>query len=120
MKKILSLFAALALCGSAFALSVADITDVTPKVDENPVPVKTPPPDYPADLRKDGVSGVAVVTMVIDENGDVLAAESNKATNEGFKEPAVAAVKKWKFNPAKVAGKPCKVKVAIPIRFAAE
>ena len=35
-----------------FALSVAEITDVTPKVDEPPVPIRTTAPDYPAELQK--------------------------------------------------------------------
>lgn len=118
MNKFLSSIVLLAaLSSSAFALSVSDITDITPKVDEAPVPVKTPPPEYPDALRKEGVSGMAVVTVVIDENGEVLAAESNKASHEGFKQPAVDAVKGWKFKPAKVGGKAVKVKVSVPIKF---
>ncbi|WP_404424437.1 energy transducer TonB [Nibricoccus sp. IMCC34717] len=118
MKKFASLFCVIAvLATSAIAASVADITDVTPKVDENPVPVKTPPPAYPEALMKEGVSGIAVVTVVIDENGDVLAAEARKASHDGFKAPAEEAVKGWKFTPAKLAGKAVKVKVAVPIKF---
>ncbi len=118
MKSRFSLFLAfVAFATSAFAASVAEITDVTPKVDENPVPVKTPPPAYPTDLLQQGVSGTAVVTVVIDENGDVLAAEARKASHDGFKDPAVEAVKNWKFTPGKVAGKAVKTRVAIPIKF---
>ncbi|MDX2185738.1 MAG: energy transducer TonB [Opitutaceae bacterium] len=118
MKKFVAFLSVLAACASlSFAASVSDITDVTPKVDENPVPVKTPPPAYPETLLKEGVSGIAVVTVVIDENGDVLAAEARKASHDDFKAPAETAVKAWKFNPAKLAGKAVKVKVAIPIKF---
>lgn len=118
MNKPLSLIAAFAAFSlSAFAANVADITDVTPKVDENPVPVKTPPPAYPADLEKQGISGTAVVTVVIDENGDVIAAEARKASNDAFLTPAVEAVKAWKFKPGKLAGKAVKTKVAIPLKF---
>jgi periplasmic protein TonB len=105
---------------AAFALSIADITDVTPKVDQPPVPLKTPPPVYPEELKAAKTSGVVSIIVVIDEKGDVMAAEVGKATHDGFREPALESVKKWKFKPAEVGGKTVKVKVTIPLRFNAE
>ena len=63
----------LALIGliSLPTLSLADDTIYT-KVDENPVPLKTPPPRYPDSLRRDGVAGVVAVTVVLDETGAVI------------------------------------------------
>ena len=100
-----------------FALSVAEITDVTPKVDEPPVPIRTTAPDYPAELQKKKVEGIVSVIVVIDEVGGVIACEASKSTNEGFNESATKAVQKWKFKPAKLGGKTVKVKVTIPVRF---
>ncbi len=100
-----------------FALSVAEITDITPKVDEPPVPIRTTAPDYPAELQKKKVEGIVSVIVVIDEVGGVIACEASKSTNEGFNEPATKAVQKWKFKPAKLGGKTVKVKVTIPVRF---
>ncbi len=100
--------------------TVAEITDVSPKVDEPPVPIKTHAPAYPEDLRQRGVSGVAMITAVVDESGTVLAAESNKASHEHFKQPAIDAVKHWKFKPAQLAGKPVKVRINIPVQFSVD
>lgn len=108
----------LALC--VRAQSVADITDITPKVDDPPVPVKTVAPDYPPDMRRDKISGAASILVVIGEKGDVIAAEVNKASRDEFREPALEAVKKWKFKPAELAGKAVKVRVNIPVRFSVD
>ncbi len=97
----------------------ADDTVYT-KVDENPVPQKTPPPKYPNSLKKDGVSGVVAVSVVIDETGSVTSAEVTKSSHADFETPAVDAVKKWKFKPGKKDGTPVKVKVTVPIRFSYE
>ena len=94
----------------------ADDTVYT-KVDENPVPVKTPPPVYPDDLKRNGVSGVVAVTLVIDEKGAVAASEIGKSSHPGFEQPALEAVRKWKFKPGKKDGAAVKVKVTMPLRF---
>jgi protein TonB len=99
------------------ALSVAEITDVSPKSDEAPVPVRTTAPEYPAELRQAEIQGLVTIVSVVDETGNVLACEISKSTNEGFNEVALAAVRKWKFKPAKLGGKAVKVKVTIPVRF---
>jgi protein TonB len=109
-----------ALAASASALTVAEITDVSPKVDEAPAPVRTVAPDYPLSLREARVNGVVSVVLVVDESGDVLAAEVAKSTHDDFTSPALSAIRRWKFKPAKVAGKAVKVKVTIPVRFSAE
>jgi protein TonB len=87
------------------------------KVDVNPVPTKTPPPKYPDEMKRAGVSGVVAVTIVIDEQGEVASAVVAKSTNPEFEAPALAAVKKWKFKPGKKDGVPVKVRVTIPLRF---
>ncbi len=99
------------------AANVADITDVSPKVDEAPTPVKTVMPGYPDKLRKDGVSGIVSVVVVVDEQGEVAAAEVSKSTHDAFTEPALDAVRRWKFKPAVLAGKAVKVRLTIPLRF---
>jgi periplasmic protein TonB len=89
------------------------------KVDEPPVPLKTPPPRYPDSLKRDGISGLVAVVVVIDEKGEVVSTEISKASHDDFKQPSIDAVKKWKFKPAKVAGGAVKVKVTLPLRFSA-
>jgi periplasmic protein TonB len=105
---------------SLFAQSVSDITDISPTVDVSPVPVRTPPPVYPPELRREDLNGLVAVVVVIDEQGNVIASEVSRASHDGFKQPALDAVKNWKFKPAKAGGKNVKVRVTIPIRFEKE
>ena len=110
--------AALTLIGliSLPSLSLADDTIYT-KVDENPVPLKTPPPRYPDSLRREGVAGVVAVTVVIDENGAIISSVVAKSSHPDFDKPALDAIAKWKFKPGKKDGNPVKVKATLPLRF---
>lgn len=98
-----------------FVMGQSDV--IYTKVDINPIPVKTPPPVYPLDLKRAGTSGIVVVSIVIDEAGLVTDATVVKSTNVGFEENAVASIKKWKFKPGKVDGTPVKVRVSVPMKF---
>jgi protein TonB len=87
---------------------------------EPPVPVRTVAPDYPAELRREGVSGIVMVKCTIDEQGNVTEPTIEKSSNNAFEQPALAALKKWKFKPAKQDGAPVAMKVSIPIKFVFE
>jgi periplasmic protein TonB len=87
---------------------------------EPPVPVRTVPPDYPDELRREGVSGLVMVKCTIDEQGNVVEPAVEKSSNPAFEKPALAALKKWKFKPAKLDGAPVAIKVSIPIKFVFE
>jgi len=104
-------------CGPFYLL--ADDTVYT-KVDVNPIPQKTPPPDYPEQLKRSGVSGVVAVTIIIDETGKVISSNVVKSSNPDFNEAALTAVKKWKFKPGIKDGQPVKIRVTFPIKFSLE
>lgn len=87
---------------------------------EPPVPVRTVAPDYPRDLRNQGVSGVVMVKVTIDEQGNVTATVVSKSSNPGFDQFAMDAVKKWKFKPGLQDGNPVSMTVTIPIKFVAD
>ena len=87
---------------------------------ENPVPVRTVAPEYPRELKADGVSGLVMVKCTIDEQGNVAGTEISKSSNEKFDRFATEALKKWKFKPARQDGTPVTVQVTIPIKFVAE
>ncbi|MFT3869075.1 MAG: energy transducer TonB [Nibricoccus sp.] len=110
--KVLSLSFVL---GSISALSATAAENAA--FDVRPTPVKTPPPEYPANLRRDGVSGVVAVKVEIDESGIVTNCSVSKSSNPGFEQAAVNAVKGWKFTPAKKDGAPVKISLVIPIKF---
>jgi len=84
---------------------------------EPPVPVRTVPPKYPDSMRHDGTSGVVTVSCTIDEKGNVQEPKVEKASNAIFAEPALEALRKWKFKPAKKAGTAVAIHVSFPIQF---
>jgi protein TonB len=104
---------------TATAWGQADETIYT-KVDENPVPVKTPPPKFPESMKRDGMSGVVAVVIVIDEKGQIVNSSISKSSHPDFERPALEAVKQWKFKPAKKDGNVVKVRVTVPLRFNVE
>jgi periplasmic protein TonB len=87
------------------------------KPDDPPVPVRTPPPKYPTELKREGVSGMVVVNMVIDTDGSVQEVTVSKSTHIEFERPAIDAVKGWKFKPAKKDGAAIRSRVALPLKF---
>jgi protein TonB len=105
-------------CFRLLALAFALITPAfaQSKIDP-PVPVRTVAPEYPVELKRDGVMGVVVVTCTVDEQGNVIDPAIEKSSNNGFDKPAIEAVKKWKFKPASQNGSPVAKKVSIPIKF---
>jgi protein TonB len=111
-RTLLLLLAVFALSSSAWA----DDTIYT-KVDENPVPVKTPPPKYPDSMKREGTSGVVAIVIVIDEKGGIDNASVSKSSHPDFEKPALEAVRNWKFKPAKKDGVAVKVRVTVPLRF---
>ena len=104
----------------AFLAALATESAFAQSKPEPPVPVRTVPPDYPSELRRDGVSGVVMITCVIDEKGDVQDPTIEKSSNPSFNPSALAAVKKWKFKPARLDGAPVSKKVTIPLKFTVE
>ncbi|MDQ5978575.1 MAG: periplasmic protein TonB [Verrucomicrobiota bacterium] len=85
--------------------------------DEPPVPVRTVPPVFPEEMRRDGISGVVTVSILIDEKGNVQEPKVVKTSHEAFSQPAMDALAKWKFKPAKQGGEAVAMRVNIPIQF---
>jgi protein TonB len=109
------LICSLALLSAGFVTSALAQTKAEP-----PVPVRTVAPEYPSELRREGVSGLVMVKCTIDVQGNVTETTIEKSSNAAFEQPAVAAVKKWKFKPAKQDGNPVAITVSIPIKFVFE
>ncbi len=114
MNRFKRLIAAAFFCSAVASLAVAAAGR------EPPVPVRTVAPEYPRDLRNQGVSGVVMVKCTIDEQGNVSVTEVSKSSNEGFDKFALDALKKWKFKPGKQDGAPIAMTVTIPVKFVAE
>lgn len=57
-------------------------------------------PEFPADLKAQGVAGSAKVSCTIDDHGNVVDVKVVEATHPSFGESLAAAAKQWKFEPA--------------------
>jgi len=95
----------------------------TPKFvvyEEEPIPIKMVRPEYPENIKKDGIQGQVIVRAEVYENGSVGSVEilqSLDSSSGGLDESAIKAVKQWRFIPAKNKGKPVAVWVTFPISF---
>lgn len=75
-------------------------------------------PEYPADLRKRNIEGEVIVSLRIDEKGNVHDLKINKSSGfSSFDQAALKAVSKWEFKPALKDQQKVQVIVNLPIRF---
>ncbi len=98
----------------ALALAFAVQTDVqAADWDEQPTVKKSVAPKNP-----DKKTGMVMATITIDEKGFVVDAVIKKATDAALEGPVMDAVKQWRFNPAKLGGKPISCTINVPFKFA--
>jgi TonB family protein len=64
-----------------------------------------------------GISGEALVVCTVGEDGRVSDAVVKTCDYEEFANLALEAVQRWTFVPGTRDGKPCAMRVLIPIRF---
>lgn len=116
-----SLFRALFLIGFlVFLCECPARIDDRSEPDSVPVPVKTPPPIYPIELLRQGITGEVDLLIRVDEQGNVMDCSVSKSTRPEFIKPTVNAVKRWKFKPAMKDGLPVKYQLLFPIAFTRE
>ena len=87
---------------------------------EPPVPVRMVPPEYPYELKREGVAGVVMLTFEVDEQGNVVDPKVQKSSNPGFERPVLEAIVKWKFKPGKKDGVPAKMRIGVPLQFTSD
>ena len=84
------------------------------QVDEKPKAVAQVPPVYPLGLRMDDGTGEVIMRFIIDAKGDVQDASVVKSSDPDFSAAALAAVKQWKYSPARKSGQPVNIAVQMP------
>ncbi len=88
------------------------------EVDQLPMLMKYIKPDYPEEAITKGIEGVVVLKILIDQDGKVAMA---KVLNNGefyeFGSAASRAVKRWRYEPAKIMGMPVAVWCIQSVRF---
>ncbi len=85
-------------------------------VSEKPVLLHKKSPEYPLAAKEKLIEGKVVVSIIIDENGDVIEAIIKKSIPL-LDESCIDAAKSLKFKPGKHNGKLVKVKMTLPYRF---
>ena len=114
MKSLTRLLLPILLCAVPLAVVRAETKT------EPPVPVRTVAPEYPSEMRREGINGVVMVKCTIDEQGNVADTNVVKSSNAEFDRYAIDALKKWKFKPASEDGKAITISVTIPVKFVGE
>jgi len=89
------------------------------ELDQRPQPLQQTVPRYPTELRKRKVQGTVEVVFLVDTDGRVLEPRVDKSTNEAFNQPALEAVRQWKFEAGTKEGKKVRFKMRVPITFSA-
>ncbi len=100
--------------------NTGDLVDLA-TVDEEPRVMKSFEPTYPSQAARFGKEGSVTVNALINEAGNVVRTGILKGLKDdmGLEKAAQAAVKKWKFQPAKKDGVNVKVWKPIVITFKA-
>jgi protein TonB len=78
------------------------------------------PPEYPYAKKQTGESGSVTVEFDVDTSGRVIRAEAMSYTDREFVEPALRAVRKWRFEPGRRDGQAVPFRMTIPIEFGIE
>jgi periplasmic protein TonB len=92
---------------------IFDIDDV----DERPRPVRMIQPVYPSALQRRKVEGRVYLIFVIDPQGNVVAPRVESSSHSEFEQPALDAIRRWKFSPGKRGGEAVRVRVRLPLQF---
>lgn len=88
-------------------------TDLT----KHPRAIRQQKPVYPYSERAGGFRGEVVVDFTVTASGDVKDAEVRQSNNLNFNEPALEAVRAWKFEPGAVNGRPVNSRLRVPMIF---
>ena len=82
-----------------------------------PVRVKYVEPRYPSSAARRRVEGTVELKLTIDTNGDVTDVEVVRGRRAGLTEAATTAVRKWKYEPATLNGRPVAAQQNVAITF---
>jgi len=82
-----------------------------------PREISQPAPQYPPDLQRSGVAGRVQLVFVVRPDGSTDQIRVASSTNPAFEEPAIRAVRRWRFEPGEKDGKAVSTRVRITIPF---
>ncbi len=95
-----------------------DVAMTSETVDQPPQPVERGELDYPPDLRRAGVQGFVVLSILVSPEGRVEKVKVVESAPPGvFDEHAEDAVRAWRFSPGRYKGEPVKTWVRQKVAF---
>ena len=74
-------------------------------------------PDYPFEMKRQGVAGEVLVGFVVAADGAVRDARVVRSSQREFEDAAVRAVSKWTFRPGQKDGRNVSTRMQVPIVF---
>jgi TonB family protein len=77
-------------------------------------------PEYPADLKQQGVTGSVIIRAIISKTGDILNPQVINTVHPGLAQAALDAVKQWRYQPTLLNGQPVEVLTTVTIAFELE
>jgi protein TonB len=98
--------------------SAKDVAMTSDTVDEAPLAVERSPLEYPADLRRRGIQGYVILSLLVSTEGEVEMVQVVESSPPGvFDEFAENAVRSWRFVPGKYKGTAVKTWVRQRVSF---
>lgn len=112
------------LVGGDFSMPTYDIGNEVQEMIFSLKDLTTPPkpifreePVYPLEMKRAGINGNVTLLFVIRSDGTTSDIRVLDSTNDAFEEPAIRAVRRWKFEPGEKDGKKVNTRVKQPIPF---
>ncbi|MUM77202.1 TonB family protein [Pseudodesulfovibrio sp. F-1] len=88
------------------------------EVDEVPHPLRSVPPEYPYTAQRSRIEGEVVVRMLVTSQGEPTNVTIHSTNPPGvFDKAALAAAKRWKFQPGRYQGRAVDTWVLLPFTF---
>ncbi|MBN1974651.1 MAG: energy transducer TonB [Sedimentisphaerales bacterium] len=85
-------------------------------LDQKPQIISQPGPILNQQLMRKTPGSVEII-FIVDENGHVTEPRVRNSSDAAFEKPAMAAVKRWVFEPGKKSGKAVRFRMLVPISF---
>ncbi len=104
-KRILGLMVAAGLLAMLVAGCASETTNEGPP-DVQPKLIERVNPQYPLEMKQQGITGAVTVEYVIEKDGSVTDIKIVKSTDPRFSKEVVAAVSQWRFAPGMKKGRP--------------
>jgi protein TonB len=88
------------------------------ELDQKPQATYQPAPTYPPELQRQRIGGTVTILFVVGAAGTVEDAKVESSPHPTLEREALAAVRKWRFDPGRRGGKPVPFRMRVPITFA--